>query len=250
MRRIWRLIRFSFVIVWRTFLLDLKLRGVDEKDRALFRAKKQQAACAKLCRVLGVEVRVKGKVQSEGTMLAISNHLGLLDTLVLASQVPVVFAAKAEIVNWPVIGWICRVVGVIFVKRERRMQTGIFVEEVQSRLRQGVRVLVFPEGTTGNGVSLLPFKTGAFAAVAGMEDAAVLPLYLKGISVDDNPAEGEHLKHLIWSHGVPMLDHARGLLDRRKIVIEVRIGEPIATANRDRKELSRLSYDAVTALGE
>lgn len=226
----------------------MKLRRVDPVARPVMRATYQQAACKKLCRILGVEVRMRGVVPAQKTLLAVSNHLGLLDTLVLASQLPVNFAAKAEIARWPVIRWICRVVGVIFVKRERRMQTGVFVEQVQKRLREGVCVLVFPEGTTSNGRDLLPFKTGAFAAVADMAGAAVLPLYLKGISVDEYPAEGAHLQHLVWNQGVPMIKHAWDLLGLRKIEMEVRIGEPIATAGRDRKELALLSFDAMASL--
>ena len=109
--------------------------------------------------------------------------------------------------------------------------------------------LVFPEGTTGDGHQVLPFKTGAFAAVAGMDEGAVLPIFLKGVTVDGKPAEGDLLKTLIWERNVPMFTHAWKILEARKIVIEVRTGEPIGTGQRDRKELARLSYDAVVSLG-
>ena len=250
MRRIWRFCAFFVVIVSQALRLQLKMFRAGGDNRTQFAASGQQRGASALCRVLGVDVRMQGEIPSGGAILAVSNHLSLLDPFILSSQMPVSFAAKAEIANWPVIGWICRLCGVIFVVRERRMETGRFVEQVQNRIREGIRVLVFPEGTTSDGETVLPFKTGAFAAIAGMEEGAVLPLYLKGVSVDGEPVQGDRLKTLIWEKGVPMFTHAWTLLKARKIVMEVRVGEPISTTQRDRKELAQLSYDAVVSLAD
>ena len=249
MGRVWRMLRFFSTMVLEAIRLRRAQKGVSESDRPMFKANWQKQATRKLCRQLGIEVRVKGEIPETGAMLAVSNHLGLLDPFILSSEMPVAFAAKAEIGNWPVIGPICELVGVIFVKRERRMQTGMFVEQVQDRIREGIRVLVFPEGTTGDGREILPFKTGAFAAVANMNDGAVMPLYLRGVTNEGEPAEGDYLKAFTWMRGKPMLKHAWDILGLRKMIFEIHIGEPITTTDRDRKELARLSYEAVSNLG-
>ena len=248
MRRIWRMIRFFNTMITQAIRLHWAARGVSAEELPLFKANWQRQATARLCRLLGVEVQLVGEIPTKGAMLAVCNHLGLLDPFLLSSQMPVAFAAKAEIGNWPVIGWVCKLVGVIFVKRERRMQTGKFVEQVQDRIKEGIRVLVFPEGTTSNGTEILPFKTGAFAAVANMEGGAILPFYMRGITEDGTPATGDYLEGFTWTNGQPMVLHAWDILSLKKIIFEIHVGEPIDTANRDRKELARLSYDAVEAL--
>jgi len=248
MRRIWRLFRFFAIMVGDAVRLRLDLRKVAPADVPLFKANRQRIATHKLCNLLQVDVKLIGEIPVDGAMLAISNHLGLLDPFILSSQMPVAFAAKAEIANWPIIGWVCKLVGVIFVRRERRMQTGVFVDQVQDRIRDGIRVLVFPEGTTSDGLKLLPFKTGAFAAVASMEGGAVLPFYMRGLTASGEPATGKTLKSFTWTRRKPMVFHAWDILGLEKIIFEIHVGEPIATAHRDRKELARLSYEAVSYL--
>ncbi|QXD15863.1 1-acyl-sn-glycerol-3-phosphate acyltransferase [Rhodocaloribacter litoris] len=250
MRRLWRLLRFTVSILSRTGWLWLSVRFVPEARRPLYRARVQQRACRVFCCILGVRVTVRGTLPRHHAVLAVSNHLGLLDPWILASQMPLAFVAKAEMARWPVVGWICRTVGIIFVERERRMATKAFVEQVQSRLREGVRVLVFPEGTTTRGDAvLLPFKTGGFEAVAGMEEAVVLPLYLHVDAVDGRPAAGALRRRVAWSDPAePMLRHAWSLLGVREVHVELRVGVPIPTAGQDRKALARQAYAAVRAL--
>ncbi len=251
MRQTWRLARFTASILTRTSWLWLTVRFVPEAERSAYRARLQRQACAVFCRILGVRVTRSGALPEARAVLAVSNHLGLLDPWVLASQMSLAFVAKAEMNDWPVVGWICRTVGIIFVARERRMQANTFVEQVQRRLREGVRVLVFPEGTTSNGETVMPFKTGAFEAVAGMEDGAVLPLYLNVREVEGRPATGRLREKITWADpSQTMLQNFWSVLGLRSVRLEVCVGTPISTAGRDRKTLARLSHAAVLALAE
>ncbi|GIV57319.1 MAG: hypothetical protein KatS3mg042_0232 [Rhodothermaceae bacterium] len=249
MRRLWRLIRFSVSILSRTAWLWLTVRFVPGDRRSAYRAQLQQRACAVFCRILGVKVTRTGTLPETNAVLAVSNHLGLLDPWVLASQLPVAFVAKAEMAHWPVFGWIARTVGIIFVERERRLATKAFVDQVQQRLREGVRVLVFPEGTTSPGLTVLPFKTGSFEAVAGMPDASVLPLYLHVSALEGQPATPAMRAAVAWADpDESMLQNAWRLLGLRSVHMEVRVGPPIATAGQDRKTLARQAHAAVCAL--
>lgn len=240
--------RFFGIMVGHALRLRIALRNVPPADWPLFKANRQRICTDRLCKLLRIDVRVVGKIPEDGAMLAISNHLGLLDPFVLSSQMPVAFAAKAEIAEWPVIGWICKLVGVIFVKRDRRMQTSVFVEQVQARIREGIRVLVFPEGTTSDGRGVMPFKTGAFAAVANMEGGSVLPFYMRGLNANGEPVSDTLREAYTWSQGKPMTSHAWNVLGLPNMIVEIHVGEPIATGNRDRKELARRSHEAVINL--
>lgn len=248
MRRTWRLVRLFATMLGRTVWMSLDARRRPPEMRAAYRARKQQAGTQRLCRILGLRVDLAGEVP-EGGMLAVCNHLGVLDPLVLASVMPVSFAGKAELRRWPFIGWVCRTFGLIFVERERPTQTSAFVQQVHAKLRQGVRVLVFPEGTTSRGDTVRTFKTGAFEAVAGLENAAVLPLFLEVVSVNGLPADDAHREEVAWADGTEtFVEHAWHLLGLRNVHYRVHVGEPIATAERDRKTLAREAHTRVCSL--
>jgi 1-acyl-sn-glycerol-3-phosphate acyltransferase len=234
-----------------TLYLALKVRRLPPEAQALYRARRQQVGCAILCRILGVRVRVRGTLPEGGRMLAVCNHFGVLDPLVLASVTPVSFVGKAEMRDWPFIGWVTKTMGVVFVERERRMQTAAFVDEMQDKLRKGVRVLVFPEGTTGPTEAVMPFKTGAFAAVVGLEAGAVLPLYLKVLRVEGAPAVGPVRDRVVWSNSPQsFVQHGWQLLTLRGVEMEVRVGQPIPVGEHDRKGLAERAHEQVHALGE
>ncbi|MFT5516011.1 MAG: 1-acyl-sn-glycerol-3-phosphate acyltransferase [Rhodothermales bacterium] len=243
-----RAARFSLSLVWETMKLAFLVQFKPEKDRRLFRAHRQRKSCKRFCRILKANIIVVGDEPKSGAMIVMTNHLGLMDPWVLGAALPVAFAAKVEMAKWPVMGWVTRTVGVIFVERDRRLATSRFVEELRDVLRAGVRGLVFPEGTVGDGRTIRDFKTGGFAAVAGMEDGAVLPVYHNAVRMNGKPTTLETRELLGWPVDMPMLESARRWLSLDSMDIEVRIGEPIPTAGRDRKELAKMSRAAVRAL--
>lgn len=207
------------------------------------------SGCQLLCNILGIEVRLTGKRPPSGNYLVVSNHFGVLDPIVLASVLPVSFVAKAEMQKWPILGWVARSFGVLFVNRQRRSTVPQFAEQVQARISEGVDVLVFPEGTTSPDLTVLPFKTGAFESIAGNPSQAVLPVYLHVDEVDGRHASGPERKRVVWSDpDLPFLKHCWDVAGIRTIRMEVRVGPPIEVGDRDRKMLAQLSNVAVEAL--
>lgn len=125
------------------------------------RARWLQQGCRRLLRVLGVRVGVHGTAPRSG--LLVCNHLGYLDILVLGALAPAVFVAKQEVRRWPVIGWFARAAGTVFVHRERRRDVLRVNTDLASLLGRGALVVVFPEGTSSDGRSVLPFKSSLLA---------------------------------------------------------------------------------------
>ena len=182
-------------------------------------------------------------------MLCVCNHMGMLDPFVLASQWPMAFAAKAEIREWPLLGAVAETYGVFFVQRGRPSQAGDFVRRVREKLDAGVHVMVFPEGRTNASNTLLPFKTGAFEAVAGQCDMRVLPVHLRPLSVDGQEAVGVHREQVVWADSdLSFIENLWRLLDVASIHFEVRVGEPFSVDGRDRKELAQAAYGRVAEL--
>lgn len=249
-----RLLRLLTATITHTAYLSVEARRRPPAERLAYRARRQEVGCRLLCRIAGLRVTVHGALPEGGPStskgrLLVCNHIGPLDPIILASQMPVSFAAKAEIARWPFVGWVTREMGVFSVARERRALTGAFVEEVQERLRHGVDVLVFPEGRTSRGDQVLPFKTGAFAAVAEAEGGVVIPLYLRPRQVEGRPAVGADFERVTWADTQQTFaEHVWHVLGLKGVHYDLCIGGPIATAGRDRKELAELAHEAVEAL--
>ncbi len=251
MRRLWRIVRILAVIPSHTLYLVMTAWHFRPQDRAYYRARRQQAGCRLLCKILNIQVTLEGRIPEENPALIVCNHFGVLDPIVLGSAMPVAFVAKSEMRRWVLIGWMARQMGVIFVDRQRRTMTRAFLDSLWEKLHSGVSVLVFPEGTTGRGDRVLPFKTGAFAAVAEKEQGVVIPLYLRPVRVNGIPAVGAVRDMLTWSDSPQtFVEHVWGLLGVPGIDMQIRVGSPVSTASRSRKELARLLHTRVVALAE
>ena len=111
----------------------------------------------RLLRIFPVNVQVSGSIPANGMLVC--NHLGYLDILILASLTPSVFVAKNDVKSWPVFGWFAIVAGTLFVNREKRSQVRTANAGIHAALDQGALVIVFPEGTSYGGESILPFRS-------------------------------------------------------------------------------------------
>jgi len=126
------------------------------------RARWMQRIARRILRVLGGEVETRGPVPTGG--LVVSNHLGYLDVFVLGSLIPAIFVAKSDVRRWPAVGLLCRLSGTIFVERDRRHSASESLRAMNEALAAGRSVIIFPEGTSSDGVTVLPFKTSLLEA--------------------------------------------------------------------------------------
>ena len=110
-------------------------------------------------------MHVDGSVAREHGVLLISNHVSWLDITVLSAVAPVSFVAKQEVASWPFVKWLAKLQRSVFVDRTRRSEVTDKANEILSRLEAGDHVVLFAEGTSSDGNSVVPFKTPLFAAV-------------------------------------------------------------------------------------
>jgi 1-acyl-sn-glycerol-3-phosphate acyltransferase len=121
-----------------------------------------QGVCRLSLRTLGFRLTVRGAPLA-GWGAVVANHSSWLDIFVLNACQPITFVSKSEVARWPFIGWLARATGTVFIERDPRKaaaQARLFVE----RIRQGDRLLFFPEGTSTDGMRVLPFKSTLFEA--------------------------------------------------------------------------------------
>ncbi len=117
-----------------------------------------------VCRILGIRVKVIGTPPRTGPVLIASNHVSWLDIVTLSTIAPLSFVAKKEVAKWPFFGSLARLQRTVFVDRDRRHATGNSRDEMRERLKQGDILVLFAEGTSSDGRTVLPFKSAFFGA--------------------------------------------------------------------------------------
>ena len=137
-----------------------------------------RAVCRANLLLLGFRTEFRGKA-APSPVAIVANHSTWLDIFALNAAQTVVFVSKAEVASWPGIGLLAKATGTLFIKRETREVTGQ-VTLLQDKLRAGERLVFFPEGTSGDGRQVLPFKPALFAALtqSGLAGMQVQPVTL------------------------------------------------------------------------
>ncbi|VVE63668.1 glycerol acyltransferase [Pandoraea anapnoica] len=130
-----------------------------QKDRRI------RAWSQKLLKLCGMHLEVEQHAPvPEGGVMLLCNHVSWIDIFALNAWQPVRFVAKAEIRHWPLVGWLCVQTRTIFLQRERRADARRIMHYLADCLRDGDVITVFPEGTTTDGRSLLPFHANLLQA--------------------------------------------------------------------------------------
>ena len=182
-----------------------------------------------VARILGARVRVVGQPLRRDVVV-LANHLSWIDILLLAGATGTAFVAKSELRDVPLIGWLCTLNHTVFVARGDRMNVAAQVTQLRDALRRPWPVTIFPEGTTGDGVTLLPFK----AALLGALDPAPEGLVIQPVRIDYGAATAE----LAWIGDEPGAGHARRVLARRgRFTATLYFLEPFAPTG-DRKAIA------------
>lgn len=148
--------------------LFLLADGVSRRRHDRTRVAQACFACCRRC--LGLRITQTGDLP-RGPALLVSNHISWSDIPVLGGLTKIRFLSKAEVAQWPLVGWLARQAGTLFIRRgggeaaQRR-------NDIRETLEAGQSVLIFPEGTTSAGLTVLPF----FPRLIGAATAADVPI--------------------------------------------------------------------------
>jgi len=122
--------------------------------------------CRLACKALGISVEAVGAPPVDGPTLLVSNHISWTDVLALGSLSPMIFLARHDLAGWPLLGRLARAYGTLFVERGRRRQIPEVNRQMAEQMASAKIVVLFPEGTTGDGTRLQKFNSSHFAAPA------------------------------------------------------------------------------------
>jgi 1-acyl-sn-glycerol-3-phosphate acyltransferase len=190
---------------------------------------------ATMGRIAGLRVRTEGVPQSTGLFLA--NHVSWLDILALARTSRATFVAHSGLTVHGGLKWLCEQNDTVFVAREKRGSVAAQVAQVRAALGERP-VVIFPEGTTGDGTALLPFKSSLLSAVEPLaETVPVQPVAL----------DYEDATDIAW-HGdeAGMANVRRVLARERRVELTIRFLEPLSgSALSNRKTMTAAARDAI-----
>lgn len=141
------------------------LLALAPRARRRFRERLFRSTSRRLLALLRATVRVSGPMP-EPPFVLVTNHLSYVDVLVLASRLPARFVAKAEVRRWPLLGPICGGFGTIFIDRSDRRDIPRVLAEIERSLDRGEGIILFPEGTSSSGESVLSFRSPLLALPA------------------------------------------------------------------------------------
>jgi 1-acyl-sn-glycerol-3-phosphate acyltransferase len=235
-----RIVRIALYLSWTVSLmpvqgLGLLLRRPWTRRLPLF----YHRGC---CRILGLRVRRIGYPSPQRPLLFAANHVSYTDIPILGSLLPASFVSKAEVARWPLFGWLARLQRSVFVDR-RVGSTAAQRDALLARLAEGEALILFPEGTSGDGNRVLPFKSALFSAA--QQSVAGRPVLVQPVSIaytrwDGIPIGRDMRPFFAWYGAMRLAPHLWALLGLGVVEAVVEFHPPVALAEcGSRKALSR-----------
>jgi 1-acyl-sn-glycerol-3-phosphate acyltransferase len=182
--------------------------------------------CARGLKRLNIPVTVGGPVPRAG--LIVSSHLSYLDILCFSAVMPSIFVSKSEVRDWPVFGKLTTMAGTVYVDRKRKSDTRNANEGIRRAFEQGLRVVIFPEGTSSGGSSVLPFYPSLF------EPAVEAGIPITGACISYSLGDGDVGRDIAYWGDMTFFPHLVKLLSKSELSATVTFAEQ-ARRFEDRK---------------
>jgi 1-acyl-sn-glycerol-3-phosphate acyltransferase len=198
--------------------------------------------CRNALRILGLGLNVTGTPMREKGAVVV-NHSSWLDIFVLNASKRIYFVSKSEVARWPGIGWLARATGTVFIERNparAREQTEVF----RDRLLAGHKLLFFPEGTSTDGLQVLPFKTTLFQAFFAQDLKDIISI--QPVTVVYYPPAGQDARFYGWWGDTTFGAHLLvTLAPARQGRVEVTYHTPLPVADYPNRKALALACETI-----
>jgi 1-acyl-sn-glycerol-3-phosphate acyltransferase len=200
-----------------------------------------------LC-MLGIKIKVSGTPSTDMPVLFAANHASYLDIIVLGSLLPAAFIAKSEVAGWPLFGFLAKMQDTIFIER-RSTRAADQKTQLQAHFAKRRNIAFFPEGTSSDGLTALPFKSSLFATV---EESVGTPITVQPVSITCTELDGypillEERALYAWYGDMTLMPHLRNVFRRGHFTVEVIFHPPLTTQEcADRKVMAATCQERVT----
>ena len=240
--RVWRL---TLYFSWTALLMPVQAVGLIL--RAPWIATFPRWYHRRCCRILGLRVRAIGRPAAARPVLFAANHISYLDITVLSSLLAASFVAKTEVAQWPLFGWLAKLQRSVFVDRKVR-STAEQRDSIAARLAAKDALILFPEGTSGDGNRVLPFKSALFSVAdhAATGPVTVQPVSIAYTRVNGMPIGRRYRPLFAWYGAMAMAPHLWRVLGLGRIEVVVEFHPPTTLAAcGSRKMLARYCEERV-----
>jgi|CXWL01.1.fsa_nt_gi 1-acyl-sn-glycerol-3-phosphate acyltransferase len=243
-------IKLLLLVVW-IFLCICLLWVVNKTGKRNWRERFCNFGFTVICVIIGLRVRVEGEIAEIRPLLLVSNHISYLDIMILGAKTPALFTPKSDVEKWPVISTICRLLGCVFINR-----TNVKIKEARAKMYDALAaseiISLFPEGTTGNGRHLLPFKSSLFSIAEekiNMADGEehelfIQPAIISYTGIGALPIDSTQWPALAWYGDMVLVPHLWQLLKLGRVDVKLTF-LPAVTLSQfgDRKQLATYCHD-------
>ena len=236
---LWKILRGLWHVLMGIWTLLVKSPKWSPEQREM----RVQAWALQLLALWGIHLRVLGQPVASGPALIVSNHISWLDILVIHAARYCRFVSKSDIRGWPLVGTLATGAGTLYIERSRRKDALRMVGDMAQAMKDGDVLAVFPEGTTSDGLSLLPFHANLIQSAIEAQ-APVQPMSLQFVDA----LTGELTLAPCYIGDDTLLASVWRTLTAPPIEAVVHFGPLQHADGRDRRQWANDLRDAVMAL--
>jgi 1-acyl-sn-glycerol-3-phosphate acyltransferase len=178
--------------------------------------------------IFGIKVKLTNShyMERKQNYFIIGNHLSYIDVILLGSQIPVLFVAKKEVRKWPILGTLAWLGGMLFIDRTITGRTHRpYIHQIAGALKDGFNISLFPEGTSSNGETVLPFKKTIFSCPV-LAQKPILPIAIRYLSVNHQPFSPANRDLVCWYADMKFVDHFWRFLGLKEFSVEIVVMPP------------------------
>ena len=235
----WRLLRLLVHALWGLWLVAWRFPRLSSDQQQA----RVQAWSLGLLTCAGITLQLRGRPQRAGPVLLVANHHSWLDIPVLHAARYCRFISKSDVQAWPIVGTLATAAGTLYIERASRRDALRMVGSMRDALLRGEILAVFPEGTTGDGRTLLPFHPNLLQA-ALQADVPVQPIGLR--FVDRASGQTTHAPSYIGDE--TLVGSIWRTLTAPPITAVAHFGMPERAQGRDRRVWGQALHAAVDDL--
>ncbi len=195
------------------------------------------------CRIFGVKILTEGAIEREGQRVYLGNHLSYMDIPVMGSLLKGAFVAKKDILNWPFFGALGTLGQTVYISRapqDAQRETAIMLEKMQQ-----FPLIIFPEGTSTNGTSVLPFKSSFFEIFLN-KNIKIQPFTITIAEINKQPVFDSNRDAYAWYGDMSLEPHLWAFAKSKGCVVKVTFQKPLLSHEfTDRKALCAAAYEGV-----
>jgi len=204
-----------------------------------------------LLKILGIRLRIIGAPSTATPVLFVANHVSYLDIPVLGAVLPAAFVAKSEVASWPLFGFLSKVQNTVFIER-RSTRAAAQRTQLQEHLAKRQSLILFPEGTSSDGMNALPFKSSLFSIVEeSAHDIAITiqPVSITCTKLDGYPLLREQRPLYAWYGDMTLPPHLWNVFKNGRFTVDIIFHPPLTAAEAPNRKALAATCQSLIARG-